>query len=459
MARKSDVFGRRRRRFMASIGEGAAAIFPAAPEQVRSGDVDHRFRQNSDLHYLTGFPEPGAVCVLAPGHPEGEFVLFVRPRDAERETWTGKRAGVEGAVERFGADQAYPIEKLDEVAPGYVNERERWYFTLGRDDAFDRRVLDWFKRAQALRPRSGRGPVALVNAGSVLHEMRLRKEPEEIASLRRAAAVTAEAHAAVMRRPWKDRCEYEIEALIEFTFRAGGASGPAYPSICASGPNATVLHYSSNTRRIGDDDLILVDAGAEYESYCADVTRCLPAGRRFTARQRALYEVVLAAQTAAIEAVRPGVRFEDLHRRSVARLSEGLLDLGLLSGSADEIEEKELYKPFFMHRTGHWLGLDVHDVGEYRPSGKSRVLKSGMVLTVEPGLYVSVDNQEVDDAWRGIGIRIEDDVLVTATGHEVLTAAIPKRIDEVERLRPGSTAERARAPRARPRRGVTARRS
>jgi Xaa-Pro aminopeptidase len=436
MAGRSDVFGRRRRRFMASIGEEAVGIFPAAPEQVRSGDVDHRFRQSSDLHYLTGFPEPGAVCLLAPGHPEGEFVLFVRPRDAERETWTGKRIGVEGALERFGADQAYPIDKLDEMAPGYLNERERWYFTLGRDDELDRRVLGWFKRAQALRPRSGRGPVALVNAGSVLHEMRLRKEPEEIAALRRAVAVTAQAHGAVLRHPWTDRYEFEIEALIEFNFRAGGASGPAYPSICASGANATVLHYSSNTRQIGDGDLILVDAGAEFDSYCADVTRCLPAGRRFGARQRALYEVVLAAQTAAIAAVRPGIRFEDVHRESVRRLTEGLLDLGLLAGSADEIQEKELYKPFFMHRTGHWLGLDVHDVGEYRQDGESRVLERGMVLTVEPGLYVSDDNQEVDAAWRGIGIRIEDDVLVTAKGHEVLTAAIPKRIDEIEALRP-----------------------
>jgi Xaa-Pro aminopeptidase len=443
MARRGDVFARRRRRFMASIGEGAAGIFTANPERLRSNDVEYRYRQNSDLYYLTGFPEPEAVCLLLPGHPEEEYVLFVRPRDPERETWTGRRAGVEGAIQQFGAGAAYPIEQLDEVAARHLGERERWYYTLGAHEGFDQRVVGWLRRAQAARPRSGSGPLALFNAGSVLHEMRLRKEPGEIESLRRAAAITAEAHRSVLERAWRERYEYEIEALLDSTFRSHGASGPAYPSIVASGPNSTVLHYHANTRLIRDGDLILVDAGAEYDSYCADVTRCLPAGRRFAARQRAIYEVVLHAQEAAIDAIRPGVRIEDVHKRSLGELIGGLLSLGLLSGSADEIEEKELYKPFFMHRTSHWLGLDVHDTGDYRRSGKSRALLRGMVLTVEPGLYVSEQNEEVEEAWRGIGVRIEDDVLVTDNGHEVLTAAIPKRLDDIEAMRPGAPRRRA----------------
>jgi Xaa-Pro aminopeptidase len=432
---RREVFERRRRRFMKAIGDGAAAVFAAAPERIRSNDVEHRYRQNSDFHYLTGFPEPGAVCLLLPGHPKDEFVLFVRPCDPERETWTGRRFGVDGAMESFGAAMAYPIERLDEMVEQYLGERDRMYCVLERDEAFNRRVLGWLRQLQTKRPRTGSGPTALLDGRQILHEMRLHKEDEEIEAMRRAVAITTEAHVGAMRGARAGRAEYEIEAEMEHVFRAGGASGPAYPSIVASGPNATILHYTSNDRVMKEADLLLVDAGAEYDGYCADVTRTFPVARRFAGRGRALYDTVLAAQAAAIECVRPGVPFDDVHQRAVTVLIEGLIASGLLQGSVAEIRDKELYKPFYMHRTSHWLGLDVHDAGDYRRGGVSRVLEAGMVLTVEPGLYVGEHIEDVGAEWRGLGVRIEDDVVVTADGHEVLSAAVPKEVADVEALR------------------------
>jgi len=420
---------------MQAMGEGAAAVFAAAPERIRSNDVEHRYRQGSDFHYLTGFPEPEAVCLLLPGHPKDEFVLFVRPRDPERETWTGRRFGVDGAMESFGAAMAYPIERLDEMVAQYLGERDRLYCVLERDQAFNQRVLGWLQQLQAKRPRTGSGPTALLDARQVLHEMRLYKEPEEIEAMRRAIAISAEAHVGAMRGARAGSPEYEIEAAMEHVFRAAGASGPAYPSIVASGPNATILHYTSNDRVLREVDLLLIDAGAEYDGYCADVTRTFPVAPRFEGRGRALYDAVLAAQTAAIECVRPGVRFDDVHQRAVTVLVEGLIGLGLLKGSVGEIRDQELYRPFYMHRTSHWLGLDVHDVGDYRRGGTSRVLEAGMVLTVEPGLYIGEHVEDIGAEWRGLGVRIEDDVLVTVDGHEVLSAAIPKAPADLEALR------------------------
>ena len=429
------AFESRRRRVMDAIGPDAVAIFAAAPERTRSNDVEYRYRQHNDFYYLTGFPEPGAVCVLQPGHESEEYVLFVRPRDREKETWTGRRAGVEGAVVDYGATAAYPAGELDQRLQKMVAERDQLYYAMDRDTAFTARVVTWLEHAQLTRPRTGRGPTGLLDAGPLVHEMRLHKEPAELDAMRRAIAISAEAHLAAMRAARPGSWEYEIEALIDYTFRRNGAAGPAYPSIVAAGANATILHYTTNDRRLEADQLLLIDAGAEYDCYCADVTRTFPVGARFEGRQRALYELVLAAQQAAIDAVQPGARFDEPHQRAVHTLVEGLVGLGVLKGAVDEIQEQELYKPLYMHRTSHWLGMDVHDVGLYKHGDVVRVLEPGMVLTVEPGLYVADHLEDIDAAWHGIGVRIEDDVLVTADGHEVLTAAVPKRVDDVEAIR------------------------
>jgi Xaa-Pro aminopeptidase len=435
MALDRHVFERRRRRFMEQLGGEAAALFPAAPESMRSRDVEYRYRQHSDFYYLTGFDEPGAVCLLLPGHPTEEYVLFVQPRDQERETWTGRRLGTEGAIEHLGASTAYPAGEMDSKILEFLRERRDLYYAVEPDRLFNQRVLRWLVQTQTERPRSGKGACNLLDPREILHEMRLRKEPEDLDQMRRAAAITAEAHREVMRQVRPGRNEYEIEALLDYEFRRAGAAGAAYPSIVASGVNATVLHYTRNDRAMAEGDLLLVDAAAEYEFYCADVTRTLPVGRRFEGRARAVYEVVLAAQIAAIDAVRPGVRVDDVHERAVQLLVRGLLELGLMIGEAEAIREKELYKPFFMHRTSHWLGMDVHDVGLYKAAGQSRVLEPGMVLTVEPGLYIGNHMENVAAEWHGIGVRIEDDVLVTAGGHEVLSTGAPKDIDAVESLR------------------------
>jgi Xaa-Pro aminopeptidase len=435
-----SVFEARRRRVMEALGEGGMAILPAAPERTRSNDVEYRYRQQSDFYYLTGFPEPGAVAVLRPGHPSEAYVLFVRPRDRERETWTGRRAGIEGAVTDYGADVAYAIEELDQRLPKMIEECDQLYYAMNRDDGFTRRVMGWLESAQLARPRTGRGPTGWRDARALVHEMRLYKEPAELDCMRRAIAISAEAHVAAMRAARAGGWEYEIEALIDYVFRRNGATGPAYPSIVASGANATILHYTTNDRRLETSDLLLIDAGAEFECYCADVTRTFPLGARFEGARKAAYELVLAAQLAAIDAVRPGARFDEPHRRAVRTLVEGLVALNVLSGSPDEIEEKELYKPVYMHRTSHWLGMDVHDVGLYTQGDAPRALEPGMVLTVEPGLYVGAHLDDIDPVWHGIGVRIEDDVLVTETGHEVLTAAVPKHVDELEAIRAAALA-------------------
>jgi Xaa-Pro aminopeptidase len=430
-----SVFAARRTRLMTALGPQAIAIFPAAPERTRSNDVEHRYRQQSDFYYLTGFAEPGAVAVLMPGHPEHDYVLFVRPRDRERETWTGRRAGVEGAMIDFGAAKAFAIEELDQHLPKWIGERGQLYAALDRDEAFAARAMGWFTNAQLARQRSGQGPTGLLDARPLVHEMRLYKAPEELERLRQAIAISAEAHGAAMRGARPGGFEYEVEALIEYEFRRHGAAGPAYPSIVAGGANATILHYTSNDRRLVDDELLLIDAGAEFDCYCADITRTFPLGRRFTPRQRDVYAVVLAAQLAAIDAVRPGASFEAPHQAAVRGLVEGLVSLRILSGSVDEIIEKETYKQVYMHRTSHWLGMDVHDVGLYKRDGAPRALEPGMVLTIEPGLYIADFLEDIDPAWHGIGVRIEDDVLVSPGGHDVLTAAVPKAIDELEALR------------------------
>ncbi|HZP41234.1 MAG TPA: aminopeptidase P N-terminal domain-containing protein [Candidatus Binatia bacterium] len=424
----------RRARVMEALGDGVL-LLAAAPERLRAGDVHYPYRQDSDFDYVTGFPEPEAVCLLAPGEATERFVLFVRPHDPERAVWVGPRAGVDGAVERWGADAAYPLDELEKRLADFLGRAPTVALSLTREDALANRLLAAVRRAQAERPRTGTGPTAVRDVGEVLHEMRLRKDPEEIARLRAAIAIACEAHREAMRATRPGMVEYEIEALIDYTFRRRGAAGPAYPSIVASGANATILHYTDNVRALGPDELLLVDAGAERAGYCADVTRTFPTGPRYTPAQRDVYDAVLAAQLAALAAARPGVTLEDLHTKAVRVLTEALVHLRLLDASVDEAIEKELYRRFYMHRTSHWLGRDVHDVGRYKDQGTPRPLEPGMVFTVEPGLYIPSDADDLPAAFRGLGVRIEDDVLVTDTGHEVLSAAAPKQAEEVESLR------------------------
>jgi len=424
-------FARRRRRFLEQLEPGSAALLKSAPVAIRSNDVEYRYRPDSDFYYLTGFPEPDAAALFLPGHPKEEFVLFVAPRDAEREIWTGRRCGVEGAAD-YGADMGYPIERLQAELPRYLEDRERLYVSTGRDERFARLLPEWMQQWRENRARSGRAPVAVFDAATIVHEMRLIKSEAELAAMRQAIALTALAHRAAMavRRP--GMAEYQLEALLEYYFRRGGGAGAAYPPIVAAGPNAAVLHYSANESVLEEGAWVLVDAGAEYDMYCADVTRTYPVGRTLSGPARDLYDIVAAAQEAAISVVRPGAKFGDVHRSAVRVLAEGMLSVGLLKGELDEVVEKELYKRFFMHRTSHWLGMDVHDVGRYKVEAQPRILQPGMVLTVEPGIYVRADHPDADPKWLGVGVRIEDDVLVTPSGHEILTREIPKLPRELE---------------------------
>jgi Xaa-Pro aminopeptidase len=418
---------------MAEIG-AAAAILPSAPVAVRSNDVEFVYRQDNDFFYLTGFAEPESVALFAPGHKDGEFVMFVRPRDRERETWTGRRAGVEGAMLDYGADKAYVADELDRVLPRYLEGVERVYYPLGNNERMNARVLELMRGAQAIRPRTGSGPIAMLDPRELIHEARLKKRPEELDAMRRAVAISCEAHKDAMRRARGGMMEWEIEALVDYAFRSRGAAGPSYPSIIASGPNAATLHYIQNDRQMQSGDLLLIDAGCEVDFYASDVTRTFPVGARFNPAQRALYSVVLEAQRRGIESIKPGVRFDDVHEAALRVLVEGMIDLGLVKGPLNDAIASAAYRRYYMHRTSHWLGMDVHDVGLYRVGGGSRALEPSMVLTVEPGIYISPDDESAPESMRGVGIRIEDDVLVTAEGHEVLTAAIPKTIEEVEAL-------------------------
>src|SRR5262245_17332666 len=386
----------RRDRVMAAMGDGVM-LLAAATEQVRTADIHYPFRQDSDFDYVTGLGEPDCVAILAPGHAE-PFALFVRPRDPERAIWVGARAGVEGAVADYGAAVAFPLDDLEKELPRWLAKSERVWLDLSRRDALADRLLAAVRRAQADRPRTGAGPTAILDATEILHEQRLFKAPDEIDRLRAAIAIACEAHREAMRMTRPGMFEYEIEALVDFTFRRRGATGPAYPSIIAGGSNATVLHYTANDCPLGADDLLLIDAGAERAGYCADVTRTWPVGPHFGPAQRDCYQAVLAAQLAAIAAVRPGTTLEALHTTALRVLAESLVAIGLLEGTVDEIVEKETYKRFYMHRTSHWLGRDVHDVGRYRIGDAARPLEPRMVFTVEPGLYIPADADDVPAA-------------------------------------------------------------
>jgi Xaa-Pro aminopeptidase len=427
-----EVFRARRAAYMEALGPHSVAVVSSLPERLRNGDAYHKFRQHSDLYYLTGFAEPDATLVLRPGADEERCVLFVRPRDPEMEVWDGRRAGVDGAKERYGADAAYPAVELDERLWALLANHEELHYALGLDDEMDLRIASAIARLRKSEKRGRRPPRAVVDPRSALHELRLRKSPEEVRILRKCAAITAEAHRAAMAMGRPGVFEYELEAVIDYTFRRRGGTGPGYTTIVGAGENATVLHYVENSCAIGPDDLVLVDAGCEYGYYTADITRTFPASGKFTGARRDVYQLVLDTQVSAIELTRPGVTIDQIHEHCVRRLTTGMIELGLLAGPVDERIADLTYKRFYMHGTSHWLGMDVHDVGAYTRGGSARPLEPGMVITIEPGLYVATDAEGVPDALRGIGVRIEDDVLVTHDGHEVLTTAAPKTIEEVE---------------------------
>lgn len=431
---QQDELLRRRQSLLQQLPADAAAVVFAAQEQVRSKDVHYPFRQNSHFLYLTGFNEPDSVAVFLPNRKEGEYLLFVRPRDAERETWEGRRAGVAGAKELHGADEAYDLAQLDSLLPSLLAQRTRLYGLLGEEPEQDARLIRWLS-GQNKKSRDAASPApTLVWLQPLLSEMRLIKSPHEIDLLRQAASITALAHKKAMQATRPGMNERQLHGLFLNTYLHHGSQGEAYPSIIAGGANACILHYTENNCLLNDGELLLIDAGAELDGYAADLTRTFPINGRFSPTQKQLYDLVLKAQLAAIERVKPGIPWDTLQECVVEILTTGLIELGILHGDLKELIANKAYLPFYMHTSGHWLGLDVHDDGAYRRDGATRTLEPGMVLTVEPGLYIPAGSANVAQQWWNIGIRIEDDVLVTAQGHEVLTAAVPKTTSAIEEL-------------------------
>ncbi|MGD1912088.1 MAG: aminopeptidase P N-terminal domain-containing protein [Rivularia sp. (in: cyanobacteria)] len=432
-------YHQRREALMSKIGNGSA-IFRSAPMATMHNDVEYVYRQDSDFFYLTGFNEPEAVAVLAPHHDEHKFILFVQPKDITKEVWTGYLTGVDAAKEMYGADEAYPINELDEKLPQYLLNADRIYYRFGRDKSFNETLLTHYQRLLRTYPKRGMGPTAIQDTCTILHGMRLVKSESELELMRKAAYIAVEAHNVAREMTKPGIYEYEVQAEMEGIFRKHGGLGPAYPSIVASGANSCILHYIENNRQMQDGDLLLIDAGCSYNYYNSDITRTFPVGGKFTAEQKTLYELVLSAQKQAIAQVKPGNPYNLIHDTALRVLVEGMVELGILQGEVDKLIEEEKYKPYYMRRTGHWLGLDVLDVGVYKHGDDNPViLRPGHVLTVEPGIYIlpgaepAEEQPKVDPKWMGIGIRIEDDVLVTATGCEVLTAGVPKEVGDMER--------------------------
>jgi Xaa-Pro aminopeptidase len=427
-------YRQRRDALMSKIGKGTA-IFRSAPMAVMHNDVEYAYRQDSDFFYLTGLNEAEAVAVLAPHHDEHKFILFVQPKDITKEIWSGYVTGVDAAKEKYGADEAYPINELNEKLPQYLIDADKIYYRLGRDKSFNETVLTHYQKLLRTYPKRGTGPTGIQDTCTILHGMRLVKSDSELTLMRKAADIAVEAHNVAREMAKPGVYEYEIQAEMERIFRKHGALGPAYPSIVASGANSCILHYIENNRQMQDGDLLLIDAGCSYDYYNSDITRTFPVGGKFTDEQKILYELVLSAQKQAIAQVKPGNAYNSIHDTALRVLVEGMVELGILKGEVDKLIEEEKYKPYYMHRTGHWLGLDVHDVGVYQ-HGKDNplILQPGQVLTVEPGIYIvpgakpAEEQPQVDQKWMGIGIRIEDDVLVTEDGCEVLTAGVDKEV-------------------------------
>lgn len=419
--------------FMRRMEPNSVAIIPSAREATRSNDTQYRFRQDSDFLYLTGFEEPEAIAVVAPAR-EQKFTLFVRPRDPEREIWDGRRAGVEGAKSEYGADEALPVVEFDEKLQDILDGAEKLYYRLGVNPDLDDTIIRQITRMRALNRKPIHPPQTIIDPATIVHEMRVLKSPEEIELMQRAADIAAEAHVEAMKAARPGMKEYEIEALIEQIFRRLGAAAPAYTSIIGAGVNATVLHYINNDGELKDGDLVLIDAGAEYKGYASDITRTFPINGRYTKAQREIYDLVLEAQMACVEMVRPGTTHDQLKSHSIEVLTKGMVRLGLLKGDPAELIKEKKYEQFYMHGLGHMLGIDVHDVGRYYYDKESRALEPGVVMTVEPGLYINPKTKDIPEQYLGIGVRIEDDVLCTANGPRVLTNKVPKKAEEIEKL-------------------------
>ena len=426
-----DEFARRRDQLSRIMGRDPIAIVPAAPVQMRNNDVEYAYRQDSDFFYLTGFGEPEAVAVLMPGRQAAEYILFVRDRDPARETWDGRRAGPEGATRDYGADDAFPIADMDDILPGLIESRAKVFYTMGAYPEFDQRMIGWVNGLRAQVRHGGHSPLEIVALEHVLHDMRLFKSGAELDLMRESARIAARAHVRAMQRCRPGLNEFEIMADLVHEFRSNNAD-TSYEPIVGGGANSCILHYRENDQPLRDGDLLLIDAGCEYQCYASDITRTFPVNGRFSAEQRAVYEVVLEANLAAIDKVRPGNHWNDPHDAAVRVVTQGLVKLGLLKGRAAALQRAGAYRRFFMHRTGHWLGMDVHDVGDYKVGGEWRVFEPGMVLTIEPGIYIPAGLRGVPRRFGNIGIRIEDDVAVTRRGAEVLTVQAPKDVDAIE---------------------------
>lgn len=427
-------FARRRHNLMQTMEQGSIAIVASSQELVRSRDTHFMFRQDSDFHYLCGFPEPNAVLALIPGREHGEFVLFCNDKDPQQESWHGRRIGPEAACEKYGADDAFPIDDIDEILPGMMEGRHRIYYEMGKNTGLDNQIMSWVNKIRSQVKKGAQPPGEFIDLRHALHDMRLIKSAAEQKLMKQSAEIAADAHKRAMQVCKPGMTELEIEAELHYEFTRQGARFPAYSSIVASGDNACILHYTENQSKLKNGEMLLIDAGAEYQGYASDITRTFPINGKFTPAQKELYNLVLEAQLAAIETVKPGNHWMQPHEAAVDVLTEGMIGLGILEGDKQALIEQEAYKQYYMHKTGHWIGLDVHDVGDYSIDGEPRMLESGMVLTVEPAIYIPKDDDTVAKKYRGTGIRIEDDIVVTSDGHEVLSAGVVKTVEEIETL-------------------------
>ena len=422
----------RRKELMAQMEPNSIALLAAAPPRVRNSDAEYLYRQNSDFHYLTGFTEAQALLALIPGRKQGEVVLFCQEKDKAKELWHGTLMGPDVARQELEIDDAFPVDDMDDILPGLIEGRDRVYYSMGKDDRFDDQVMNWVKVIRSKAKMGAHPPGEFLMLDHLLHELRLIKSTGEIKLMQQAAKISAEGHKRAMAYCRPGIKEYELEAELLYAFTRNGSRAPAYTSIVATGDNACILHYIENDAEVKAGDLVLIDAGCEYEHYASDITRTFPANGKFSPEQKAIYNIVLKAQLAAIEAIRPGVPWDEPHNISVKIITQGLVRLGILKGRPSQLIKSEAYKDFYMHRIGHWIGMDVHDVGDYKIDDDWRLLEPGMVTTVEPGIYISPSNRKVPKKWRGIGVRIEDDVLITKNGNKVLSAGIPKTVQEIE---------------------------
>ena len=433
---KQKEYARRRLQLMRMAGDDSIIIVCGAPARIRNSDVHYPYRQDSDFLYLTGFREPEALLVMIPAQEGGKCVLFCRERDPEREMWDGPMAGLRGAVSEYGMDEAFPREEIGKRLPALLQNRERIYYDLGHNPLFDQRLIGWLNEFRAKPRKTFHAPEEIHALAHMLHDQRLYKSREELSAMKRSAQVAIEAHQRAMQVCQPGLNEADIHAELLHTFTRNQCE-PSYQAIVGGGANACVLHYIANNAPLQDGDLLLIDAGAEYDGYASDVTRTFPINGKYSPEQRDLYEVVLAAQLAAIEKARAGNAWQEMHDEAVRVATQGMIDMGILRLSLEEELEQEGHKHFYVHNTGHWLGLDVHDVGEYQIDGHSRELEPGMVMTVEPGIYIPAKDTSVRKCFRGLGIRIEDNIAITKAAPQVLTAALVKQPDDVEALMAG----------------------